>query len=280
MVSIETVDSLDHPRLVPYRTMRRQEDHEGQGVFVAEGGKVVRRLITSHFSILSLLIQPEFLEEFSALLESRPEQVQIFVAEKSVLERLTGYPLYQGVLALAKIPFQPREIRAGALNLNDGLVVALDGLASAENLGVVVRNAAAFGATALLVGENCVSPYLRRAVRNSMGAIFGIPVVLSTNLGQDLERLFALGVRRLAAHPHHHRRLLSQAEWTGPTCLVLGSEGHGIRPEILERCDEWIAIPMARGVDSLNVASASAVFFHEWSRGRTDSVRQCSGRAG
>ncbi|MBM3823395.1 MAG: RNA methyltransferase [Verrucomicrobia bacterium] len=271
MVEIEEIRSFEDPRLLPYRTMRRQDDHEAQGVFVAEGDKVVARLLETAITVISMLVQRERVEEYRRLLSMRPERVWLHAAEKAVLEQLTGYPLYQGVLALAKIPFQPRSISFPVAP--GGLVVALDGLANAENLGVIARNAAAFGADVLLVGENCVSPYLRRAVRNSMGALFRMRLVLSFDLAADLRRLDTLGFRNLAAHPHTDRRVLAQAGMTGHLCVVFGSEGHGIRPEVLAECGEWVAAPMAPGVDSLNVASASAVFLYE-------ACRQRSARAG
>src|SRR5579859_3071385 len=169
MLRVQKIDSLDLPELQPYRTMRRQLEHRQQGIFVAEGEKVVRRLLASAFGVISVLLPQKWLDELRPLLESRPERIHVFVAPKALLEQLTGFSMYQGLLAVGKIP-NPRTLDEvmGAAE-HPFLLVATDGLTSAENLGALVRNCAAFGVQALLVGESCTSPFLRRAVRSSMG---------------------------------------------------------------------------------------------------------------
>jgi TrmH family RNA methyltransferase len=158
----------------------------------------------------------------------------------------------------------------------------VDGLTSAENIGLLVRNCAAFGTQGLIVGETCTSPFLRRAVRNSMGTIFQLPIVElglanaadrtaqrnAPTLVQALHTLRAQGVRCVAAHPHTDRRTLYQADFSGDSCLVFGSEGNGISPAVLAACDEAVAIPMPPKIDSLNVGAAAAVFLYEASRQR------------
>jgi tRNA G18 (ribose-2'-O)-methylase SpoU len=148
------------------------------------------------------------------------------------------------------------------------LLVAVDTLSNAENLGALVRNCAAFDVQALVIGETCCSPFLRRAVRSSMGAIFQLPVFESENLVGTLQELRARGLRCIAAHPHAEGRALPQAHFSGDCCVVFGSEGHGLSPAVLEICDKAAAIPMPATVDSLNVGSAAAVFLYEANRQR------------
>ena len=147
-------------------------------------------------------------------------------------------------------------------------MAAADGLSNAENLGALVRNCAAFNAQALIVGETCTSPFLRRAVRGSMGAVFHLPIVESASLPQALHDLRERGIRCIAAHPHSDGRTLAQADLAGDCCIVFGSEGYGISSPVLAACDEAAAIPMPPTVDSLNVGSAAAVFLYEASRQR------------
>jgi tRNA G18 (ribose-2'-O)-methylase SpoU len=144
----------------------------------------------------------------------------------------------------------------------------VDGLANAENLGALVRNCVAFGVQALLVGETSCSPYLRRAVRSSMGTIMQLPLVETHQLIAALAQARVLGLRCLAAHPHAERRAITQVDFTGDCCLVFGSEGEGLSPAIRLACDAAVSIPMPPTVDSLNVASAAAVFLYEVSRQR------------
>jgi tRNA G18 (ribose-2'-O)-methylase SpoU len=265
----QRIESFDLPELQPYRTMRRQHEHREQGIFVAEGEKVVRRLLESKFGVVSVLLPEKWLRELAPLLEARREETQVFVAEKALLETLTGFSMYQGLLAVGKVPPLPTLEEIVARSSQPRLLVAADGLSSAENLGALVRNCAAFNAQALIVGETCGSPFLRRAVRSSMGAIFQLPIVETANLKQALRDLRECGIRSIAAHPHADGRTLSQANFKSDCCVVFGSEGYGISPAVLAACDEAAAIPMPETVDSLNVGSAAAVFLYEANRQRS-----------
>jgi tRNA G18 (ribose-2'-O)-methylase SpoU len=284
MYRIEKISSLDLPELVPYRTMRRSAEHEAQGIFIAEGEKVTRRLLESRFTVVSVVLPEKWLADFRPLLEARPEEFTVYLAEKDLLETITGFSLFQGVLAVGKIPQTGSLDDILAKSPKPQLLVAVDELANAENLGALVRNCVAFGVQGLIVGETSTSPFLRRSVRNSMGAIFQLPVweVKMANeavrvrrddppkfsLAQTLGDLRARGIRCIAAHPRTDGKILSQADFSGDCCLVFGSEGNGISQTVLDACDECVAIPMANGVDSLNVGAAAAVFLYEANRQR------------
>ena len=298
MFQIQKISSLDLPELAPYRTMRRSAEHEAQGIFIAEGEKVTRRLLESRFTVVSVVLPEKWLEKYRPLLESRPEEFTVYLAEKSLLETLVGYSLFQGVLSVGKIPppaslddilakHSTQSSPKATTRQAPHLLVAIDGLSNAENLGALVRNCAAFDVQALMVGETCSSPYLRRSVRNSMGAIFQLPVweVKMANAAARLRRddppqfslmralhdLRARGIRCIAAHPRPGGKTLWQADFSGDCCLVFGSEGNGISKAVLEACDETVAIPMANDVDSLNVGAAAAVFLYEVNRQRNKS---------
>jgi tRNA G18 (ribose-2'-O)-methylase SpoU len=284
MFRIEKISSPGQPELAPYRAMRRSAEHEAQGIFIAEGEKVTRRLLESNFTVVSLVLPEKHLENFRALLEARPETVKVYLVEKELLESITGFSLFQGVLSVGKIPLPGSLDEILRKSPAPKLLVASDELSNAENLGALVRNCVAFGVHGLIVGETSSSPFLRRSVRNSMGTIFQLPVweVKMANdaaqlrrddppkfsLAQTLRDLRARGVRCIAAHPRAGGKTLSQADFSGDCCLVFGSEGHGISKTVLENCDECVAIPMANGVDSLNVGAAAAVFLYEVNRQR------------
>jgi tRNA G18 (ribose-2'-O)-methylase SpoU len=211
------------------------------------------------------------------LIESRPEQIRVYLAEKKWLETLTGFAMFQGVLAVGKIPGKASLDSVLRDSPKPRLIAAVDGLTNSENLGALVRNCAAFSVHALLVGETSSSPFLRRAVRNSMGAIFQLPVVElgkgdSQTLAKTLDGLRQGGIRCLAAHPHGGK-FLAEADFTKDCCIVFGSEGLGISTDVLESCDEAVAIPMPEKVDSLNVGAAAAVFLYEVNRQRKKTLR-------
>lgn len=268
MLRVQALESLEHPLLAPYRTMKAQRGHHQQGIFVAEGEKVVERLLETDFTVVSAVMPERWLEVLRPRLAGRPEMVEVFVAEKELLERLTGFSMYQGVFAVARIPTSARlpELLEGAGR--PWFLVAVDGINNSENMGALVRSCVGFGAQGLLQGETSSSPYMRRAVRSSMGNIFRLPVVECYCLAHSLRYLQGRGVRVVAAHPHVSGRTLAQAELAGDCCVVFGSEGSGISDAVLEVCDEAVAIPMAAGVDSLNVGAAAAVFCYETARQR------------
>lgn len=265
---IQPVASLDHPELTPYRTLRQYEDHRQERIFVAEGEKVVRRLLESPLTVVSTLLPERWAREFEPLLRVRPEPIAVFTAPKAVLERLTGFTMYQGVLAVGRMPPAWTLPEALERTPTPRLFVAVDGLSSAENLGALVRNCAAFRTQVLIVGETSGSPWLRRAVRAGMGTIFGLPTVEPPRLVLALHALREAGVRCVAAHPHTRARTLPEADLRADCCLVFGSEGYGLSPEVLAACNEAVAIPMPPDIDSLNVAGAAAVFLYEANRQR------------
>ena len=270
MISLISITSLDDPSLAPYRTLRQSVEQFRQGKFIAEGTIVVRRLFESTHEILSVLLTSEWLEEYRELLVMRPERLTVFLGQKELLNTIVGYNLHQSIMALGKIPAQATLDSVLIQSLPPNLFVAVDGLANSENLGVLVRNCAAFGVQAVLVGETSSSPYLRRAVRNSMGTVFKIPIVHCKNLAETLTMLrCSQKFTIIGAHPHAEKNNIQRMNFTDHCCIVFGSEGDGISPRVLSVCDITSAIPMQLGVDSLNVASASAVFLYEAMRQRS-----------
>jgi len=267
--SIRRVASLDMPALHPYLTLRRPHQHIEQGIFVAEGEKVVYRLLASDLFIESLLLTQEWYEQLARERLFVKESVPVvYIAEKPLLNTIVGYRLHQGIMAVAKVPEQ-KSLEKTLVGLRrPASLVALDGLMNSENVGAVVRNCAAFGVGAVVVGETSSSPYLRRAVRNSMGTVFQMPVVHVGNLVGALKLLRESGTRIVAAHPNGETPI-HQADFGSNICIIFGNEDAGVSPEVLSVCDQRIAIPMMNNTDSLNVSSASAVFLHEAARQRS-----------
>lgn len=268
ILSLQQIASLDLPELAPYRTMRLEHEHLANRIFVAEGEKVVRRLLESTLEILSVVLPNRWIDQFIPLIESRPEQIRVFTADKKVLERLTGFTMYQGLMAVARMPEPvPLEV-AYQRSPRPRLWLAIDGLANSENVGAVVRNCTAFNVQALLVGETSASPFLRRAVRSSMGTVLRLQVVETHCLTAALRQLAKMGMRCIAAHPHATGTTLARADLSGDCCIVFGSEGQGLSETTLAACSEHVAIPMPAYIDSLNVAAAVAVFLFEANRQR------------
>ena len=274
--SIKHIASLDLPELEPYRTLRRPIEHLEQGIFIAEGEKVMVRLLESELTVHSVLLSQDWFDIYQPLIERNGNSIEIFIGAKKLLESIVGHVLHQSIMGVGKVPkpvLSSEIMKQGAdvaqsspLPKTSSLFVLADGITNAENMGVIVRNCVCFGVDALMVLPTSCDPYLRRSVRNSMGNIFQLPIVYIHDTIQEILWLKKSGIRLIAAHPHEQSIDIRNATFSNDSCLVLGAEGHGISPEVLELCDEFITIPMKEGVDSLNVASASAVMLWEISK--------------
>jgi TrmH family RNA methyltransferase len=266
---IETLLSPDKCGLEPYLTLKKPSLHKEMGIFVAEGNKVVHRFLESKLTAVSVLTTPESFEFYKELLEKKREPLSVFLTSSQELKKIVGFQYHQGIMATGKIP-SPMTIQQIIDNSSEPYIfVALDRLESAENTGVIARNCAACGVQALLIGETSADPYLRRAVRNSMGNIFKIPVFYSSKLKDTLcELRTKCNFKIYAAHPGAASCRIYDADLIESCCIVFGNEGSGISEEILEVCDQSISIPMAPQVDSFNVACASAVILYEMEKQR------------
>lgn len=268
IASVHHVSTLSIPPLEPYRTLKRPLEHREQGIFIAEGDKVVRRLLDSGIRMLSVLISPLWFEQLRAQLDRKPDIIDVYVAEERLMETIVGHRLHQCVMGLGTVP-TPLSVKTLPASSDQApFFVAVDGIMSAENMGVIIRNCAGFGADALLTSDSSCDPYLRRSVRNSMGNIFRLPMVYGPSLSTMLAVLKENGIRIYAADAHKDASDITRTRFTVPCCIVLGSEGAGISEEVKGVCDESVCIPMRVGFDSFNVASASAVCMYEIQRQR------------
>lgn len=260
------VSSLDLPDLRPYRTLRRPEEHRARGIFVAEGLRVVRRLLDSPLEVLSVLTTPDMSDRLGTGLTGAP--FPVYMADRSLLETIAGCRMHQGIMAVGRIPEEPALDALLPSLPRPRLLAALDGIAHAENTGVVLRNCAAFGVHAVITGPTACSPWLRRAVRNSMGAVFLLPILHTTDLAEACMTLRRSGITVIGTDPHASVTLAG-CDLSGDLCLIFGEEDAGLSAPVRAALTTVAAVPMAPGVDSLNVASAAAVTLYEVRRRRT-----------
>ncbi len=262
---IEHITSLEIHELEPYRTLRRPLKHLQKGIFVAEGEKVVSRLLASGIRVFSMLLTAQWFEEHRDTIEQHPDPIEIFIGEKQLLDTIVGHELHQAMMAIAKVPKGiPVADLGGRIQEKDAfLCVLIDGVVNAENMGVIIRNCVCFSVDAIVTLTSSCDPYLRRSVRNSMGTIFHLPITYLTSAENEIKILKRAGLKFYAAHPNSTSIDIRTIQFPKKICIVLGAEGHGISKEVLGLCDEFVTIPMKEGIDSLNVASASAVLLWE-----------------
>jgi tRNA G18 (ribose-2'-O)-methylase SpoU len=249
------------PRLAPYTEMRERDLVGREGRFIVEGEVTLRIMLSgrARFGLESVLLAPERLEGLSEALARLPADVPVFTATKPVMSAITGFPIHRGVLGVglrdgvAEPDLPPPPGRA--------LVVGLVGLTNHDNVGGLFRNAAAFGADAVLLDAATCDPLYRKAIRVSAGAALTVPFL---RLG-DTEAILAYAARHgltpLALSPSGAETLSALAA-PARTLLLLGTEGPGLPPALMARL-RTLRIPMAPDFDSLNVATAGAIALHQ-----------------
>jgi tRNA G18 (ribose-2'-O)-methylase SpoU len=250
--------TLDDPRLADYRDLRDRRLGPSSGRFIAESEVVVRKLLAAGMPIHSMLLTAPRLASLEPLLAATPRSFPIFLVPQTVMDKVAGFHVHRGCLAIAE---RPRRALPADAHL---IVIAVD-LVDVDNLGSLARNAAAFGVDALMLSPRSADPYYRKAVRTSAGAVLALPIVRAGRWPEDLLALrdehgfqLAAAVLTDSALP---LPLFAPAEHLA---LLFGPEGPGLDPALQQLCDIRLKIPMVSspGVDSLNVANASAVFLY------------------
>jgi tRNA G18 (ribose-2'-O)-methylase SpoU len=262
------VESLSDSRLNPYRALKERELAREGGRFIAEGEQLVKRLVASSFATESVLLARKRMEEIAPLV---PEHVPVYVAPDEMMQQILGFQFHSGVMAVG--------LRGPQRTLDDVLprdakslrIVICPETANTENLGGMIRIAAAFGADAMILGERSCDPFFRQCVRVSMGTVFRLPIVRSENLLQDLDRLKREWRVELIATVVDDSPSERLDDVTVPDrwALLFGNEAQGLSSEVVDRCDRRMTIAMNLGTDSLNVMVAAGVFLYQFTKERS-----------
>lgn len=253
------VDDPDDPRLVELTQLTdataRARIEAAHGCFIAEGLLTLEAVLDSAHPLRAVLVAAPKLERVAAVLGDT--DVDVFVGPPTLLEGVTGYPIHRGVIASVGRLAQPEPatLLAGARR-----VLVVEGVNDHENLGSLFRNAAAFGVDAVLLDPRCADPLYRRSVRVSLGHVLRVPWTRIDPLHASLGELAAAGLRTLALTPAGERDVHDLVvDRDDRLAWLVGAEGPGLDDATLAAADERVRIPIAPGVDSLNVATAAAV---------------------
>jgi tRNA G18 (ribose-2'-O)-methylase SpoU len=256
-------DSGDPTDLPLFESLRGNSAHLAEGYFIAESPKIVETVLESKLKVRAAMLTQNLFERFEKKLEAHDWEIQVTILSKEMIEKVVGYPLHQGAMLAVSIPESPSIETLLARTKSPRTIVALDSIADAENMGGIIRTCAAFGVTALIVDDQCCHPFLRRSVRVSMGTIVDLPIIRANGLLPALIQLKASGFRIIGASLGEKSKPIDRKFLQGNIVMVFGAEGHGMRAEIAEACDEWLQIPISSSVDSLNVGVACGIFLHE-----------------
>ena len=263
-------------RLKAYRAIRERDLVGREGRFIAEGEVVLRILLKqSRFPVESLCLTEVQARRLEEVVRGLPPEVPTYIVSREVMDGVAGFPIHRGILAVGRQGPKPTAMELLAGLPERALVIGLIGLANHDNVGGVFRNAAAFGADAVLLDQTSCDPLYRKAIRVSVGASLTMPFARGGDAGALMTALQEAGFNVAALSPAGSSGL-SEMRWGGRTALLFGAEGEGLPAEILGRV-RAVSVPMAAGFDSLNVATTSGIALYE---ARRQSSKLPSGTAG
>lgn len=264
MPHIIEVTDLAAPELDVYARLTeaqlRNRLEPDKGVFIAESPKVIATALDAGYEPLSLLMERRHIEGDAQPILARCGGIPVYTAERETLARLTGFELTRGVLCAMRRPRLPsvEEVCARARR-----VAVLEGIVDHTNVGAIFRSAAALGIDAVLVTPTCCDPFYRRAVRVSMGTVFQVPWTYLPEIWPQTLRALGFTTAAMALCDASLPIYAPQLKRADRLAVVLGTEGDGLAESTIAACDCTVRIPMTHGVDSLNVAAASAVAFYQ-----------------
>ena len=257
------VDDPDDERLAAYRNVPDPELLARDGVFVAEGRLVVRRLIEAQrFLVRSVMVTETALAPLRELLDRR-DDLTVYVVSQVVMDRVTGFNIHRGCLAIGE---RPRPCQWRDLVTDARRAIALERIGNADNVGSMFRSASAFGVNAVLLERTCADPLYRKAIRTSMGAALNVPFANAEPWPDVLRELAGNEWVVLAMTPSPSATQLAEVipEISArKVAVVVGHEGDGLSDDALAACTHHARIPMSNDVDSLNVATAAAIALYE-----------------
>lgn len=260
MPTVITIEDPGDARLEPYRAVRERDLARREGLYVAEGRVVLEKAVQADpAALVSALIAAHRVESLAGILSRLPPGTPVYAAGQAVMDRVVGFPMHRGVLALARRPALDAHELIARLPAN-AVVVGLVGIANHDNMGGLFRNAAAFGADAVLLDDSCCDPLYRKAIRVSVGAALTTPFARAGGADRLVTLLEAAGFAVAALSPRGDIELPA-LDLGRRAAVLFGAEGPGLPDEILRRMRS-VRIAMAEGFDSLNVATAAGVVLH------------------
>ena len=260
------IDDPDDPRIAAYRHIRERDLVGREGLFIAEGEVVLRHLVASaRFETVSILLAEKRAAKLATIVAAARPNAPLYIASQVVIDAVAGFHLHRGILAVGRKPAQT-DVEPLLESLpQQALILALHGIGNHDNMGGLFRNAAAFGAAAVLLDATCCDPLYRKAIRVSVGAALRVPFAHIGGEEDAASLLKAQGFEVLALSPSGAERL-AEVTPTERTAVLLGAEGPGLPDAILARC-RTVRIPMAQGFDSLNVATTAGIVLHHLTSG-------------
>lgn len=245
------ITTLDHQDLTAYSSLRVSNEN----IVVCDSEKVVLKALASNLAVISILGDPGFYKKHPQL----AEQYNCYQAERSLLTQIVGHKMHQCVMAIIEKPAYV------ALESLGDVICILNGVSSPENVGNIIRSLSAFNITSLIIDEKSVTPYVRRAIRVSMGNIFTMKVHYTSQLNHTLKQLKLRGHKVIGSANEQGAYNITKYKFPAKVAFIIGSEGHGMEELIKKDCDEIVYIPITDHVLHLNANNAASIIAYECS---------------
>lgn len=262
-----TITTLDDPRLDPFRDLKQPRSIPAD-TFIAEGEKLVERLLESSWQTESILGTEAALARFRSRI---PTDVPIYVTTTPLISHLIGFQFHRGILACGRRPAPPslESLCRRPARTTSAVLVLCPSLRDPANLGTIIRTAAAFGAVGVVVGHAGTDPFSRRVLRTSMGTVLRLPIVQTDDWPAVLDTLHKHEFETIATVLDDAAEPLDRARRPQRVAILLGNEDAGLPDELVRVCQRKVTLPMAEGVDSLNVAIAAGIVLYHFAGARS-----------
>jgi tRNA G18 (ribose-2'-O)-methylase SpoU len=258
------IDDIDDPRIAVYRSLKANNQTRWLDQFVVEGERLVERLLSSRFHVVSLLLTNRHESRVSLAV---PDQVPVYVLPHERIDQLVGFRFHRGVLACGQRRPWPGLDKILEADMGRLTLVVCPKLSNPDNLGTIARIGDVFEIDAILAGPECPDPFSRRVLRVSMGAVLSLPVIVERTLTQTADELVCKhGLELWGAVADPAADPFDQLQRPQRLALVLGDEDRGIDPEWLRRCQRLVTVPMREAAKSLNVAVAAGILLYGLTR--------------
>jgi tRNA G18 (ribose-2'-O)-methylase SpoU len=254
------INDIEDERIRLYRSLKATpKEHTCNNIFIAENEKVVLEVLKSKLRIHSIFALAEYHDQYRDLIDNRIEQENQLTCSRELMNKIVGFRLHKGIMCIADVP------KFSSIDELETPIVALNGIVNSENVGAIVRNCIAFGVNSLIFDKETSSPYLRRAIRVSIGSVMNLKIYASENLADTLLKLKSNQTRIISSEICGDSIPFNQYERKDCNfCLIFGSEGKGIDQDILDLSDQIVNIPISDKVNSINVAASSAILLNHF----------------
>jgi tRNA G18 (ribose-2'-O)-methylase SpoU len=263
MENTDLIRNLDDPRLAVYKSLKAKPSPKSE-IFIAESLPVVKKLLNTDIKILSCLTTERIFKKIGSLLSEKKRDFPVYLMRRADIEDMIGARFHMKIMMAAEIPERRDSLDRIKRIDHPHMITALNGVHDPQNVGLLIRNAAAFGTDLLMIDNMTYEPFYRKSVRISLGALFSIPTAYENNLPQTLKTLKKdFGTRIMVSTPSEKAEDLRKTDFSGNICIVLGNEACGVGADVLETADTLVRVPHKKhAADSLNVACSGAVLLY------------------